>query len=261
VPREALPDLLQWIEKERQRTRQTPADFVSGNGHRLHRILRQIYEERLDRVRMVNFEGDPITFCTADYEVRDEPEVLRAFRAMPQLSEASPGPAPSDAAVFDWIDLEQSKDGSRKHYGMITVQAAKLRLETESENRLSSGRDLLESHAGAWLKHVKDTVVPQDEVKPRAVEGPKRKASHSIPPDVEQEIIGKALQDHYSRWVDQPLPALDGRTPREAARTEKGRREVEELLRGIENREERNRADGRPAFDVSSLRTKLGMHG
>jgi hypothetical protein len=54
-----------------------------------------------------------------------------------------------------------------------------------------------------------------------------------------------------------PLPALDGQTPREVARTAKGRRKLDLLLRDIENRE-RHLADDE-AFDFGELRRELGL--
>jgi hypothetical protein len=53
------------------------------------------------------------------------------------------------------------------------------------------------------------------------------------------------------------LPALDGKTPRQAARTAKGRNQLVDLLKFIENGEERKRRLGEVAYDVSRLRAQL----
>ena len=62
---------------------------------------------------------------------------------------------------------------------------------------------------------------------------------------------------HYAEWVDQPLPALGGQTPRQAMRTKRGREEVRILLKAIENYESRSPAATR--FDFSALRTELRL--
>lgn len=54
-----------------------------------------------------------------------------------------------------------------------------------------------------------------------------------------------------------PIPALGGKTPRKAARSEKGRRELDLLLRDIENHESRLPEGMR--FDMSRLRKALGL--
>ncbi|MBU4173738.1 MAG: hypothetical protein KKB90_05435 [Actinobacteria bacterium] len=53
--------------------------------------------------------------------------------------------------------------------------------------------------------------------------------------------------------------ALDGKTPREAARTKAGRRKVNDLLKQFENKSERATRAGQPAFDFSDIREELGV--
>ena len=99
-----------------------------------------------------------------------------------------------------------------------------------------------------------------DELKRRAVEQPQpAPAPQRIDPEIERKLIEKVKSEHYARWVDEPLPALNGQTPREAVKSEVGRRAVEELLRGLENREDRERREGRAAFDCSAVRKSLGL--
>jgi hypothetical protein len=65
--------------------------------------------------------------------------------------------------------------------------------------------------------------------------------------------------EHYRGWLDEPIPALDGKTPREAVRTKRGRERVAELLREIENMGERDRLEGRPAYDPGWMWEELGL--
>jgi len=66
---------------------------------------------------------------------------------------------------------------------------------------------------------------------------------------------------HYAKWPDTPLPALDRKTARQAVKTEAGRRAVVELIRMMENGEERKRKLGHGAFDFTPLRRTLGLEG
>jgi hypothetical protein len=52
-------------------------------------------------------------------------------------------------------------------------------------------------------------------------------------------------------------PALDGRTPMQAIKTEEGRKKVTELLKSIENSEEHNKKEGRPFYDISWMWERL----
>ena len=38
------------------------------------------------------------------------------------------------------------------------------------------------------------------------------------------------MHSHYMNWIDAPIPALNGRTPREACATQAGRRKVAILI-------------------------------
>lgn len=60
-------------------------------------------------------------------------------------------------------------------------------------------------------------------------------------------------------WVDHPLPALSGLTPRAAAGDAGVRRDLEILLRDIEYRSARGDGAAYEAIDVHSLRCELAM--
>jgi hypothetical protein len=62
---------------------------------------------------------------------------------------------------------------------------------------------------------------------------------------------------HYADWLDQPLPALGGKTPRVAVRTKAGREQVDLLLKECEIMEVQQTEGQR--FDFSYLRRELGI--
>ncbi len=77
------------------------------------------------------------------------------------------------------------------------------------------------------------------------------------PTDVQREVAGQVLNQHYRRWLDEPLPALAGATPRQAAATQAGRPLVEALLEEIED--ETIAMPGGDQVDFSSLWEELGL--
>src|SRR5205085_6130305 len=78
-----------------------------------------------------------------------------------------------------------------------------------------------------------------------------------LPEDVRQQVVREFKERSYAGWVDEPIPMLDGKTPRVAARTKRGRARVDLLLREMENLEGRLPVAER--FDVSRLRAELGL--
>ena len=64
---------------------------------------------------------------------------------------------------------------------------------------------------------------------------------------------------HYSMWADDPLPALDGKTARQAVKSKSGRKAVLGLIRDMEHGEALEAKAGQPAFDFGPLRKTLGL--
>jgi hypothetical protein len=74
------------------------------------------------------------------------------------------------------------------------------------------------------------------------------------------EIIEKAIHQSYANWPDEPIPALGGKTPRQAIRTPAGMERVKGLLRGYEASEtQQARREGRRAISYAFLWKALGI--
>jgi len=67
------------------------------------------------------------------------------------------------------------------------------------------------------------------------------------------------MDKHYRQWIKDRIPALGGKTPRQALRSKKGKKQVIELLKQMENMEESKRQAGRPCYDFSWLWDELGV--
>lgn len=134
-----------------------------------------------------------------------------------------------------WVVAEhRSKDASD------TVLTAGLRLEDGAlvADLLSREREeqlvprieaLLEGLLG---DREREEALPADVWKrSRVAEEPEpAEAEDPVPP----EIIAGVIDAHYRKWVDEPVPALDGLTPRDAARRADRREDVRRMLKDIE---------------------------
>lgn len=145
--------------------------------------------------------------------------------------------------------------------GRVVITDRKLVIESNSVRRADDLRALVErtlaEHglASAVRHRARDhqDVVAQAEARRAAgVRLPPREVSAE-----EAQIVRSMKAAHYSAWVDRPLPALRGKTPREVSRNGRGRSELDRLLREMELLEA-----GVPEaqrFDVNGLRRELGM--
>ena len=64
------------------------------------------------------------------------------------------------------------------------------------------------------------------------------------------------LKDHYTKWIDTPLPALNGITPRKAMKTPKSRKQLTLLLRDMEAKQSASNMN----YDLSWLWEELGLN-
>gem|GEM_PF-1104048 len=169
------------------------------------------------------------------------------------------------AGVTDGGDELGVEDGEWKRvFGMVTISGGRLALKAMSMERLEYGKEALERLIGKSVKHLVDEIEDQVPMLEGARErGHKATAekelgrSGGVDPEISKRIEREYLEKHYATWADTPLPALKGKTPREAARTRVGRLKVDGLLKGMENRAERAARDGRPAFDFGRIREEL----
>ena len=136
----------------------------------------------------------------------------------------------------------------------VVLEESRLRLETNSVERADRLRARLESGCSGLLRHrARAHGDPLSSARPSPeLAGP----APVVPPEA-IAAVREFKARHYAAWIDTAIPALHGKTPREAVRTKRGRELVDVLLRTMENAEQRSR-DGAP-FDFAPLRRSLGL--
>lgn len=87
------------------------------------------------------------------------------------------------------------------------------------------------------------------------LKGARESSPPPLPPEIADEIMRSFKERHYAEWPDIPLPALEGKTPREAARSARGRKKLAALIGDMEKNELRQPAETR--YDFTKLRRVL----
>ena len=142
----------------------------------------------------------------------------------------------------------------------LRLRADHLEVETNSLRRADDLRGRVERAGGNSVRWVARTEKSQDEalaeVRRMREENPVCEAASEEDPDL-LEAKKQFLAAHYAGWSDRPLPALDGRTPRDAAKDAAGRARVSRLLKEMEIRG--NAGSPEVDFDFGTLRRELGL--
>lgn len=199
-------------------------------------------------------EGDSLVIARAHFEVLDAAEVRARLDAYPSL-----GSTEDDGWV--WLQDDEGADESvRRILGWLRLEPNRLTLETMSRSRLDDGRRLIEAALGELVSHRADTV--QDALR-AAADAPRRRAAPDplvgIPPEEREQLLQQILDRQYRDWPDEPIPALGGRTPREAVRTAEGRQAVADLLHSYEEAPGPVGSDPSFRYDFGWMWKELGL--
>jgi hypothetical protein len=202
------------------------------------------------RPQLRTAEGDELVFASTVFDVRDRETLDRALASHPDLSR-------QDDGSYAWFEPGGSEE-FRRRLGAFVFRDDRVVLETTSEPRAERGRAFLETLAGDAVRHRATGFESVEQAIKRRPAKPAREEAE-IPPEVEAEIVHAYYDKHYRGWLDEPLPALRGQTPRDASQSKTGRPRVVALLKDLESLSARDRLAGRPAYDFGWMWGELGL--
>ena len=191
-------------------------------------------------------DGEELLFTTVRFTVDDPDQVREALVASPQLE-----PNPDTGG---WIARGESA-APRTLPWFVDLQGDRLVLQAMTRKQALFGRQLLEGICGRALRH--ESTVHEDPAR-KAIEGPPPPRE---PPTEEEERAVLAWQDDYSRkWLAMDIPALQGKTPRQAAAGSAADRDrLATLLGDLEHGYERALLIGQAAYDPTWMWAELGL--
>ena len=208
------------------------------------------YVVQRSRLEFRTAEGDEMVFASAVFDVRDREALDRALAGHQDLDR-------QDDGSYAWHEAGGS-DEFRRGLGTFVLDEGRVVLETTSKPRAERGRTFLEGLARDAVRYRATTVESVERAMERRPAKRAREAD-AIPPEVEAKLLRTYYDKHYRAWVDTPLPALGGQTPREAVRSKTGRPRVVALLKDMESLSARERLEGRPAYDFGWMWGELGL--
>jgi hypothetical protein len=138
--------------------------------------------------------------------------------------------------------------------GTFALEGDELRVETNSEKRMDSVLSTLE-RLDPGVEILDDTRQPVGDVRDLSDRFPGDDADELDPDDPEvAAALDAFVREYEANWLDQPIPALNGCTPRQAADdpTRRG-----DLIKLLDSFPAGVRARG--AMDVDRLRAALGL--
>lgn len=211
---------------------------------------------------LYNTDGERLLVTRVTYDVLDADQLGRALDAVPQLERTQ-----GDETTWSWTG--ENRDRGSVSLGRLELKDERLAIEVNSTERGERARALVESIAGSAVKHRSTTHEDmtrrvRDAVRARALGGVRPEVDAppgepQIPREITESLVLNHMARHYREWVDHPVPALKGKTPRQAVGIPALRAPLLELLHGLEGLYEQALKAGQPAYDPSWMWEELGL--
>ncbi len=276
IPPSFKPLLVEFRKAVQEKAGKITAEVLTDFAFGVRGLYFDIFEELRSLPEMQNTDGDPLLFHTLQYEIEDPQQ---AFDKLAGLAEME---APEDLradAVLDGegrivrAEIPWSKPGNRMHeswdntlLGRLVIDGDKLTVNVNSEARAAAIRREIEERLGSGARYRTTTVKsPQDMMAQEAADdgnedSPSNGQLMQIP-EVRQQVENM-LRSHWEGWVDETVPALGGRSPRQAVKTADGREKVEALLQEARRDMDRNMGmRGLAEQIIDDVRRRLGLDG
>ncbi|MDQ6960113.1 MAG: SEC-C metal-binding domain-containing protein [Mariprofundaceae bacterium] len=192
--------------------------------------------------------GEPMMLITEHYQVHDWDALANRLSAVPDVE----GGRKQGWTRFQMLDKDMKRSLAAINLGK---QKNRIELFTKSRKGAEEQQAWFEDIAGDTVRHLTREIGDPLSLLAHH-DGKKAAAAPEIPDNIQKQLLHDYKRKHYAGWPDEPLPALDGKTPRESVKTPEGRKAVVELLKDFENMET---GDEHP-FDFEFLWKELGLN-
>jgi hypothetical protein len=197
---------------------------------------------------LTNTEGDSMAICEATVQISD-PDAITAA-----LDDTYDRVAGEEWRWFEHVITH----GMQRIRATLVLDGDTVRVETNSEKRMDRVLDTLRRLDPAMevLDDMRELVPDARAAAKLAEQRPSTGGAALDPDDPEvAAFLDEVIRDHETKWLDEPIPALDGHTPRQAADDPTRRGDLIKLLDTFPAG-----AAAHGGMDADRLRATLGLY-
>lgn len=214
--------------------------------------------------------GNPILFITDHYRVKDWDALSKILDSKKDIE---------GNRIGGWSRLKKYPDGLTRSTSSINISESpnKIELFHKTQAEADKGRKWFDKLTGDVVeftgREISDPIgmmnkMPLGKAKKTAPSNTllgkslanKAKDDLDLHPDIIANLIEQRVHQLYANWPDEPIPALDDKTPREAITTASGLERVKGLIRSYEEGEERQAAEqSRREISFAFLWSSIGL--
>jgi hypothetical protein len=277
IPPRRKPEILQLRKKLRGDSASVADDSLFEWDTEIREVYLDIDQRLQAPPQLCNTDGDPLEFHRLIYEISSAEEAFERLcglcvtegaeelRADARLDKA--GRITHIEFAWDRLGHKTSPGMPNTVLGRIVINGRRLTAEVNSAQRAKALRREIDSRLGRKARFKVDEI---QDAKAMLRESPPGKGGRDSAaehnelmkhPEVREQMT-EIIARHWEAWIDQEIPALGGKTPKEAVKTPDGREAVEALLKDAE------RDWGQDSFMVEAnrkgtrrVRELLGLNG
>ncbi len=256
----------------RVRTRPVPLSFRTDADWQLEvldvwRITLDVMAESQIAPTLHNHDGDKVSMQA------DRFDLVGARTLVLQQLSTIPGALPPERegtgrSALEIVAVQRAPAASAVHMesviiGTITIAATSLTIESNSVKRADELKAAVERACGTNVRYRLRSAESMDALRERAAQSTPLSngmltSEADMPPEV-REAMRQMLAKFTAAWPDEPIPALGGATPRDAAQNPKLRPRLVALLKDMESRGPMTGMGAGMAMDIAAIRRELGL--
>ena len=154
-----------------------------------------------------------------------------------------------------------SQTDCRTVLGHLELKGKFLLINVNSAARAQRVTELVTKAAGEQLRRPLTTIRTVEQMMAEEQDERDLDDADEIPPEIARQVIQDHMDQHYRETLDTPIPALGGKSPRQAARSKAGRADVVDWLKMLENNSAKHRNDAIEDYDFGWMWVELGLEG
>ena len=218
--------------------------------------------------QFTNSDGDDVLFHELCYPLASGV----TQKAVAERLDRVKGFLPEGPKFWNWLAVRKGRGGKAGGgimldtqmegatvLGSLEVTGKTLLVTVNSAERAAKVQKLIGAAAGDLLRVPLTTIRTVEQMRADQRRNGPSDAADEIPPEIARQLMRDHLDKHYRETLDAPIPALGGKSPRQAVRTAAGRAKVIEWLKMLENRSAGHGEGPIAEYDFGWMWVELGL--
>ena len=245
----------------------TYKDFMNNNA-------KAIMKFESEPMKIVASTGENLVLCEGKYkiDVKEIPKLMNFFEKNTDfiITEHKINSQKNYAHII----LKKNEDESAKQDNKLRVYSfminpsgqkieyiAAIKIKKDNIKIFSQSKDVyrnlierINNLLNKKLVVLKESIEEAEKILRRIKTKPKQAPKHKEYKKYRNDELEKGfLKDYYKNWCNEKIPALNNQTPREAIKTEDGKKLLKELLLDMKNMDEHKRKSGETNFSTEQF--------